>query len=235
MKVTSTGSLPLACACAPTPATPEGEVDIALHAAVKMQMPMRVSHGALHSGGPVRYEAQTRADDGTLVHDVTDLLLSWRHETAALDRGPARYGRAAWRAAISVRSRPRGLRLVDVDRMTLTSRTHFFGVAATLMRQILVDHARRQRADKRGGGATMLSLDEVSPAAQASSVDVLALDQALDALSSIDGRQCRVVELRFFAGLNIDERQTRSAFRQPVEREWALAKAWLYRHLSSHA
>jgi RNA polymerase sigma factor (TIGR02999 family) len=125
---------------------------------------------------------------------------------------------------------------VDVDRMTLTSRTHFFGVAATLMRQILVDHARRQRADKRGGGATMLSLDEVSPAAQASSVDVLALDQALHALASIDGRQCRVVELRFFAGLSIDEAaQALGISPATVEREWALAKAWLYRQLSSHA
>lgn len=101
------------------------------------------------------------------------------------------------------------------------------------MRQILVDQARLQRADKRGGGVTMLTLDEVSPAAQATSVDVLALDEALDALSSIDDRQCRVVELRFFAGLNIDEAadalQISSA---TVEREWALAKAWLFRRLS---
>ena len=89
--------------------------------------------------------------------------------------------------------------------MTLTNRAHFFGVAASLMRQILVDHARRQHADKRGGGVTMVSLDEASPVAWTSSVDVLALDQALDALSAIDDRQCRVVELRFFAGLTIDE------------------------------
>ena len=128
------------------------------------------------------------------------------------------------------------LRLVDVDRMTLTSRAHFFGVAATLMRQILVDHARRQRADKRGGGVTMLSLGEVSPAAWTSSVDVLALDEALDALSAIDARQCRVVELRFFAGLKIDEAaEALGVSPATVEREWALAKAWLYRQLSSHA
>jgi hypothetical protein len=88
--------------------------------------------------------------------------------------------------------------------MTLTSRTHFFGVMATLMRQILVDHARRQRAEKRGGGVTMLSLGEVSPPTWASSVDVLALDEALGALSTIHSRQCRVVELRFLAGLKID-------------------------------
>ena len=97
------------------------------------------------------------------------------------------------------------LRLVDVDRLTLKNRTHFFAVAAKLMRQILVDHARRQHADKRGGGATMVSVDDVSLAAQPRSVDVLALDQALEALSSIDARQGGIVELRFFGGLDIEE------------------------------
>jgi RNA polymerase sigma factor (TIGR02999 family) len=106
-------------------------------------------------------------------------------------------------------------------------------MAAKLMRQILVDHARRQQADKRGGGATMMSLDEVSPAAQPASVDVLALDQALAALASIDARQSRVVELRFFAGFNIDETaEALGMSPATVEREWALAKAWLFRRLS---
>jgi RNA polymerase sigma factor (TIGR02999 family) len=104
------------------------------------------------------------------------------------------------------------------------------------MRQILVDHARRQRADKRGGSMTLLGLDEALPVASTSSVDVLALDQALDALSAIDERQCRVVELRFFAGLTIDEAaEALGVSPATVEREWALAKAWLYRQLSSHA
>jgi RNA polymerase sigma factor (TIGR02999 family) len=126
------------------------------------------------------------------------------------------------------------LRLVDVDRMTVESRAHFLAVAARLMRQILVDHARRKRAGKRGGGVTMVSLDEVSPAARTSSVDVLALDQALDALSSFDVQQCRVVELRFFGGLNIDETaDALGVSSATVEREWAMAKAWLYQRLSS--
>jgi RNA polymerase sigma factor (TIGR02999 family) len=120
--------------------------------------------------------------------------------------------------------------------MSLTDRAHFFGVAATLMRQIVVDYARRQRADKRGGGVTLLALDEASPSVGTPSVDVLALDEALDALSAIDARQCRVVELRFFAGLNIDEAaEALSVSPATVEREWALAKAWLYRRLSSLA
>ena len=101
------------------------------------------------------------------------------------------------------------------------------------MRQILVDHARRKRADKRGAGVTMMSLDDVSPVAQTSGVDVLALDEALDALSSFDVRQCRVVELRFFAGLNIDEAaEALDVSTATVEREWVMAKAWLHRRLS---
>jgi RNA polymerase sigma factor (TIGR02999 family) len=120
--------------------------------------------------------------------------------------------------------------------MTLKNRAHFFALAATLMRQILVDHARRQRADKRGGRVTIVNVDDVSPVAQPSSVDVLALDEALGALSSIDERQCQVVELRFFAGLSIDETaEAIGVSPATVEREWALAKAWLYRRLSSRA
>jgi RNA polymerase sigma factor (TIGR02999 family) len=182
------------------------------------------------------------------VHDVTELLLSWRQgDAAALDRlVPLVYDELRRVARRRLQGEAPGhaleatalvhevyIRLVDVDRMTLTSRAHFLGVAATLMRQILVDHARRQRADKRGGGATVLSLDEALPAAGTSSVDVLALDQALDALSAIDSRQCRVVELRFFAGLTIDEAATALGISSAtVEREWALAKAWLFRRLS---
>jgi RNA polymerase sigma factor (TIGR02999 family) len=183
------------------------------------------------------------------VPDVTHLLLSWRQgDAAALDHlVPIVYDELRRVARRCLRGEAPGhalqatalvhevyLRLVDVDRMTLTNRAHFFGVAATLMRQILVDHARWQRADKRGGGVTVLSLDEALPAAPTSSVDVLALEQALDALSAIDSRQCRVVELRFFAGLTIDEAATALGISSAtVEREWALAKAWLFRQLSA--
>ena len=185
------------------------------------------------------------------MHEVTELLVSWRQgDAAALNRlVPLVYDELRRVARRHLRRESPGhalqatalvhevyLRLVDVDRMTLTSRTHFFALAATLMRQILVDHARRQHADKRGGGATALSLDEALPAAWTSSVDVLALDQALGALASIDDRQCRVVELRFFAGLTIDEAaEALGVSSATVEREWALARAWLYRQLSLQA
>ena len=182
------------------------------------------------------------------MHDVTDLLLSWRQgDAAALDRlVPLVYDELRRVARRRLQREPPGhalqatalvhevyLRLVDVNRLTLKNRTHFFAVAARLMRQILVDHARRKRADKRGGGATMVSLDDASPAAKPPSVDVLALDQALDALSALDARQSGVVELRFFGGLDIEETAEALAISPAtVEREWALAKAWLYRWLS---
>jgi RNA polymerase sigma factor (TIGR02999 family) len=188
--------------------------------------------------------------DHSRVHEVTGLLLSWRQGDAeALDRLiPLVYDELRRVARGHLRRESPGhalqatalvhevfLRLVDVDRMTLKSRTHFFAMSARLMRQILVDHARRKRADKRGGGATVISLDEMAPAAaQTSGVDVLALDEALDALSSFDARQCRVVELRFFAGLNIPEvADALGISAATVEREWAMAKAWLHQRLSA--
>jgi RNA polymerase sigma factor (TIGR02999 family) len=182
------------------------------------------------------------------MHDVTDLLLSWRQgDAAALERLiPVVYDELRRVARRRLQHEAPGhplqstalvhevyLRLMYVDRLTLDGRTHFFAVASGLMRQILVDHARRERADKRGGGATILSLDAVTPAAQPTSVDLLALDEALEALSAIDARQCRIVELRFFAGLNIDETAEAVGMSPAtVEREWAVAKAWLFRRLS---
>jgi RNA polymerase sigma factor (TIGR02999 family) len=183
------------------------------------------------------------------VHDVTRLLLSWgQGDAEALDRlVPLVYDELRRVARRRLQREQPGhalqatalvhevyLRLVDVDRLTLKNRTHFFAVAAKLMRQILVDHARRQHADKRGGGVTMVSVDEVSPAAQPPSVDVLALDEALGALSAIDARQGCVVELRFFGGLDIEETaEALGISPATVEREWAMAKAWLYRRLST--
>jgi RNA polymerase sigma factor (TIGR02999 family) len=190
--------------------------------------------------------------DPSHAHKVTELLLSWgQGDTAALDRlvpllyddlrrvarGHLRRERPGHSLQATALVHEVFLRLVDVDRMTLKSRTHFFALSARLMRQILVDHARRQRASKRGSGATMIGLNEAAGAAAStptSSVDVLALDEALDALSSLDVRQCRVVELRFFAGLNIPETADALGVSTPtVERDWAMAKAWLHQRLST--
>jgi RNA polymerase sigma factor (TIGR02999 family) len=190
--------------------------------------------------------------DASRAHNVTELLLSWgQGDTAALDRlvpllyddlrrvarGHLRRERPGHSLQATALVHEVFVRLVDVDRMTLKSRTHFFALSARLMRQILVDHARRKRANKRGGGATVIGLSEAVEAAaptSTSSVDVLALDEALVALSSFDVRQCRVVELRFFAGLNIPETADALGVSTPtVERDWAMAKAWLHQRLST--
>jgi RNA polymerase sigma factor (TIGR02999 family) len=121
------------------------------------------------------------------------------------------------------------IRLVDWENVTWQNRAHFFGVAAQVMRHILVDHARERGAQKRGGGMTKLSLDEAVSFAQQKEVDLIALDDALRDLARFDADQSRIVELRFFGGLTIEE--TAEALRispATVKREWTLAKAWLH-------
>ena len=185
-----------------------------------------------------------RDDLETGDRDITDLLIKWRQgDKAALDALiPLVYRELRAVAGARVRGERVGcslqttalvhetyLRLVDLNRLTLENRTHFFAIAARLMRQILVDQARRAQAEKRGGGVTMVTLEGATPASAPNIVDVLALDQALEELASMDERLCRVVELKFFAGLTIDE--TAAALEvsaATVERDWAAAKAWLY-------
>jgi len=125
------------------------------------------------------------------------------------------------------------MRLVDWEKVSWQNRAHFFSVAATVMRKILVDHARRRQAEKRGGGGPKLSLDEAVSFAAEGEVDLIALDDALLNLERIDARQAKVVELRFFGGLTIEE--TAEALRispATVKNEWAFAKAWLRIELS---
>jgi len=124
-------------------------------------------------------------------------------------------------------------RLVGQDPPELESRTHFFAVAAQLMRQILVDYARRHRASKRGGGVCMLTLDDAAAVPQRKNVDVVALDDALNTLAEVDPRQSRVVELRFFAGLSLEETsKVMGIATATVQRDWTAARAWLHREIS---
>ncbi len=125
------------------------------------------------------------------------------------------------------------LRLIDQHSVRWQNRAHFYGIAAQLMRRILVDHARGQAAAKRGGTAATLPLDQADAAAAPPEVDVVALDEALARLSAFDERQGRLVELRFFGGLTIEESaEVLGVSAATVKREWALAKAWLYRELN---
>ena len=124
------------------------------------------------------------------------------------------------------------LRLVDQRGITWQNRAHFFGVAAQLMRRILVDHARRHRAAKRGGSALKVSLNELMLAAEERAEDVVALDDALERLAAMDPRQGRVVELRIFSGLTVEETaEVLGISPATVKREWTMARAWLSREL----
>jgi RNA polymerase sigma factor (TIGR02999 family) len=121
------------------------------------------------------------------------------------------------------------LRLIDQTQVQWQNRAHFFGVAAQMMRRILVDHARGQQAEKRGGDVTKLSLDENIDVSGERAADLVALDEALDRLAALDPQKSRVVELRFFGGLSVEEAAEVLGVSAPtVKRQWRMAKAWLY-------
>ena len=190
----------------------------------------------------------TQSDGIASSIDVTGLLVSWsRGDPEALDRlMPVIYAECRRIAAQQLRKEHRDhtldptalvhelyLRLVDQRRASWANRTQFFGVAAQLMRRVLVDYARARQAHKRGGSATFVSLAAAADTPDESRVaDVLAIDEALERLAAFDPEQVRIIELRFFAGLTVEE-TARLVGRSPrtVKREWRLAKAWLYREL----
>jgi RNA polymerase sigma factor (TIGR02999 family) len=129
------------------------------------------------------------------------------------------------------------LRLIDQRRVQWRNRAHFFGVAAQLMRRILVDHARTRHAAKRGGGMRQLTLGDADSGRELpdeSGVDVLALNEALERLATIDPDQARIVELRYFGGMTIeDTAEALDVSPATVKREWAVARAWLRRELGT--
>ena len=185
------------------------------------------------------HEAQNR---------VTDLLLGWRAgDPKALDAlVPLVYDELRRLAHHHLRNERPGhtlqstalvheayFRLIGQDLPEWESRAHFFAIAAQLMRQILVDYARRHRASKRGSGACVLTLDDAVALPQRKDVDIGALDDALNALAEIDPRQSRVVVLRFFAGLSLEETsEVMGIATATVQRDWTAARAWLHREIS---
>ena len=185
----------------------------------------------------------------TSAQSVTQLLVEWSHgDQDALERlTPLVYGELR-RLARRHLSRERSdhtlqstalvheayLRLIDQRSVQWQNRAHFFGVAAQLIRRILIDYARAKQAGKRGAGACLLSLDEAldSPAG-GRPLNIVALDDALEELAKLDPRQSRIVELRFFAGLTVEETaEVLNVSTPTVNREWAAAKAWLFRELN---
>ena len=180
---------------------------------------------------------------------VTQLLAEWGSgDRAALDRLVPLVFEELRRLAQSYLRRERAdhtlqptalvneayLRLVGQQDVRWQSRAHFFGIAAHLMRQVLVDHARQRAAEKRGGADLQrLSLTQAERVVNRQDVDVLALNEALERLAGFDPQQSRIVELKFFAGLTIEESaEVLGISHATVERDWKLARAWLKRELS---
>jgi RNA polymerase sigma factor (TIGR02999 family) len=124
------------------------------------------------------------------------------------------------------------LKLVDQRQVHWKNRAHFFALSAQLMRRILVDHARKRKYAKRGGDADRISFDEGLPVSRERGADLIALDDALDRLAALDERKSKVVELRFFGGLSVEETaEALGVSPLTIKRDWKMAKAWLYNSL----
>ena len=181
--------------------------------------------------------------------NVTQLLVEWRGgDAGALERLYPLVEPELHRLAHHYMSRERAghtlqttailneayLRLVDNPTPRWQDRTHFVAAAARLMRRIMVDHARERRSLKRGGSALKVTLDEAALVSEARSEELLALDEALEGLAAQDPRKSQIVELRYFGGLTVEETaEFLELSPRTVEREWTMAKAWLYRALDS--
>ena len=182
---------------------------------------------------------------------VTELLVRWRGgEKAALDdllplvyaelRRIARHYLSQERSGHTLQStalvHEAYVRLAKQQLPEWQNRAHFFGVAAQLMRQILVDHARSHKASKRGGEVYTIALEDATEKAQPVDIDIVALDDALKTLSDMDAQQSRVVELKFFGGLSNEEAaEVLGISSSTVKRDWVSARAWLHRELERGA
>ena len=178
---------------------------------------------------------------------VTDLLRAWADgdegalerltplveaELRRLARGYMRRERRGHTLQTTALVNEAFLRLTDARRVRWQDRAHFLGISARLMRRVLVDHARSRGYLKRGGGARRVTLDEGIVRAEEPALDMVALDRAMDALAAADARKCRVVELRYFGGLSVEETaEALGVSSDTVKRDWRLAKLWLLREL----
>jgi len=179
---------------------------------------------------------------------VTELLLDWNQgnaealnalmpvvyeELRRLARGYLRRERVSHTLSSRALVHEAYLRLVDQRRVRWQNRSHFFGISAQLMRRILVDHARKRRAAKRGANKEKLTLHPSLVGAKQQEMDLIALDKALNQLAELDPQQSRIVELRFFGGLSVeDAAEVLSISPATVKRDWAMAKAWLHQELN---
>jgi RNA polymerase sigma-70 factor (ECF subfamily) len=180
-------------------------------------------------------------------HDVTRLLARWKDgdEAALQELVPIVHAELRRLARRQMAGEGPGhtlqptalvneayLRLVNLKRMQWQDRVHFFAMSSRLMRRILVDFARSRGYQKRGGGAQQVSFAEALEVAEGQATDVVALHDALEALADVDERKSRVVELRFFGGLSVEETaEVLNVSRETIKRDWKFAKMWLLRHM----
>jgi len=181
--------------------------------------------------------------DGPAGKRITDLLVAWNDgrpealedllplvyaELRRLATGYLRHERGDHTLQPTALVHEAYLRLVDQRRVKWRNRAHFYGIAARMMRRVLVDHARARRAARRGGGVELMPLVENLASTSTRDVDVLALDEALERLAALDERQARIVELKYFGGLSIEETaEVLGISDATVAREWTAARAWL--------
>jgi RNA polymerase sigma factor (TIGR02999 family) len=179
--------------------------------------------------------------------EITELLQAWRRgDERALEKLTPEVYRELHLAAHRSLGRERDghtlqttalinelyLRLSDLQQVDWQNRAHFFALCARQMRRILIDMARSRRSEKRGGGAFIVALDEAPEVTASSHADVIAVDDALKALALVDERKSRVVELRFFGGLSVEETaEVLKISPETVARDWRLSKAWLLREM----
>jgi RNA polymerase sigma factor (TIGR02999 family) len=186
-------------------------------------------------------------DEVTSPREVTELLLAWCNgDTEALHQLlPLIYDQLHQLAARYMRRESPGhtlqttalvneayCKLVDQKNVRWQNRAHFFGIAAQLMRRILVDHARKRLSLKRGGAETRILLDEKAIVGDANAKEMILLDDALTHLASMDELKARIIEMRFFVGLTMDEiAEVEHVSKTTIEREWRKAKVWLYKEI----
>ncbi len=183
-----------------------------------------------------------------MAHDITGILHEWKNgDESAIDRlFPLVYGELKRRAQVYLSNERAGhtlqptalvheayLRLVELEDIKWEDRTHFFAISATIMRRILVDHARKIAAEKRGGEIRRITLEGLHLSTEQKAFDLLELDDALTRLAEIEERKARVVEMKFFGGLSQAEiADILKIAEKTIQRDWKFAKLWLYREMS---
>lgn len=212
-------------------------------------MTLSICLRAVRSGNlPKIFMSEKERQSDAESHEVTQLLVSWSDgDKHAFEQLLPLIYKSLQKIAHHHLNRERGshtlqttalvheayLKLIDQNSVHWQNRSHFFAIASQAMRRILIDHARKQVADKRGGEGQKISLEDIDVASINPDKNLIALDEALTELEKFDSQQSRIVEMRYFGGLTVEETAAVLEISpRTVHREWAMARAWLYRNLT---